>query len=102
MNVSGRTVVGYVVAGLIGLVIGYLAGREHLKYELRSALQSAAGDIQKAFASGFGGNFLPVAAEKPKPPPVSKPKESQPLEIALIIKGFKTSNPQANDYDNDI
>jgi hypothetical protein len=33
MNVSGRKAVGYVGVGLIGLVIGYFAGREHLKYE---------------------------------------------------------------------
>jgi len=102
MNVSGRTVVGYLAAGLIGLVIGYLAGREHLKYEMRSALQSAAGNIQKVFASGFGGNLSPAAADKPKPPPVSKPKELQSLEIALITKGFKTHNPMANDYEDDI
>jgi uncharacterized repeat protein (TIGR01451 family) len=69
---------------------------------MRSALQSAAGDIQKAFASSFGGSLSMPAAEKPKPPPTSKPKEPGPLEIALITKGFKASNPMAHDYEDDI
>jgi hypothetical protein len=31
MDVTGRKAVGHIMAGLVGLVIGYFAGREHLK-----------------------------------------------------------------------
>jgi uncharacterized repeat protein (TIGR01451 family) len=102
MNVSGRKAVGYVMAGLIGLVIGYFAGREHLKYEMRSALQSAAGEIQRGLASGFRSNSVTPGPEKAKPPPASKPEEQGALEVALITKGFKASNPMAHDYEDDI
>jgi hypothetical protein len=102
MHVTGRKAVGYIMAGLVGLVIGYFAGREHLKYEMRSALQSAVGEIQKGFGPRFGGNLSAPASERPKPPPASRPKEPGLLDIALTTKGFKTSNPMAHDYEDDI
>jgi hypothetical protein len=102
MDTPGRRAVGYILAGLIGVLIGYFAGREHLKYEMRSALQSAAGEIQKGFASSFGSNLSAPGSEKPKPPSTSKPKEPGLLEIALITKGFKASDPMAHDYEDDI
>jgi hypothetical protein len=45
---------GYVAAALLGVFIGYFAGREHLKYEMRSALNVAAEEIQKGLSSAFG------------------------------------------------
>lgn len=47
---------GYLLALSIGLIIGYLAGREHLKYEMRSALLSAAEEVSESFSSAFGGS----------------------------------------------
>jgi hypothetical protein len=35
-------------------------------------------------------------------PPASKVEEPVPLEIVLITKGFKASNPIAHDYKDDI
>ena len=34
---------------------GYFAGREHVKYEMRSALQSAAGELTKGLGAALGG-----------------------------------------------
>jgi uncharacterized repeat protein (TIGR01451 family) len=84
------------------LIIGYFAGREHLKYEMRSAIQSATAEIQRGFASNFGSNPSASGSEKRKPPSASKPKEPEPLEIALLTKGFKPSNPTARDYEDEI
>jgi hypothetical protein len=45
---------GYILAAFIGIAIGYFAGREHIKYEMRSAFQSAAEGISESFSSAFG------------------------------------------------
>lgn len=47
---------GIIVAVLIGLSIGYFAGREHIKYEMRSAFQSAAEGISQSLTSAFDDN----------------------------------------------
>jgi len=47
---------GYIVAASLGILIGYFAGREHLKYEMRSAFESAAEGISESLSSAFGGN----------------------------------------------
>ena len=44
----------YIVAVLAGVLIGYFAGREHLKYEMRTALQSAAEGLSEGILSAFG------------------------------------------------
>jgi hypothetical protein len=97
---------GYVLVGLIGLVVGYFAGREHLKYEVLNTFQSAVQDIQKGFAHSFGSNLPAQRSEKTAaipPSQASKPKhDPEPVEISLATKGFKARNPSANDYDDDI
>jgi hypothetical protein len=97
---------GYIFVGLIGLVVGYFAGREHLKYELLNTFQSAVQDIQKGFASGVGGNLTAQRSEKTAgipPSQAAKPKhDPEPVEISLATKGFKASNPSANDYEDAI
>jgi hypothetical protein len=40
-----------IVVALVALVAGYFAGREHLKYELRSAVEGALGGIAKGLHS---------------------------------------------------
>lgn len=100
---------GYLAAGLGGLVIGFVAGREYLKHELRTAFQSAVGDFRKDLA-GLGS----VSASAPQetaakaagaaagPTPAPAPKAPMPVAIALINKGFKPSNPGAGDFEDDI
>jgi hypothetical protein len=97
---------GYVLIGLIGLVVGYFAGREHLKYEVLNTFQSAVQDIQKGLVPGLGGNLTAQRSEKTAaipPSQTAKPThDPEPVEISLATKGFKTSNPSAGDYENDI
>lgn len=50
---KGRS--GYVVALLVGLLIGYVGGREHLKWEMRAAFQSAADGLVENLSSAFSG-----------------------------------------------
>lgn len=68
-----------------GLVIGYFAGREHVKYELRSAFQSAAEGMQRSLSSAFGSADSKTQS---KPPPPATPKESSSFKITLLKKGF--------------
>ena len=44
---------GYIVAVLVGVLIGYFAGRAHLKYEMQSAFVSAAVQLSKGLSSAF-------------------------------------------------
>lgn len=98
MESSSRKLVSYFAAMLAGLVIGYFAGREHLKHEMRTAFQSAAQEMQKSLVSAFGVNPSskePNSTQKTPPP---KPKEAPPLSVALVKKGFRGSNYQAGVY----
>jgi hypothetical protein len=93
-----RSALGYLAAGLVGLIIGFFAGREYLKYEIRTAFQSAFGDIQKSLSSFVGdlgkspaaASARPSLAASPGPPPAAKSTEPSPIAVALISKGFKT------------
>jgi hypothetical protein len=84
----------------MGLVIGYFAGREHIKYELRTAFQSAAQQVQQQLAGITKPAVTAPAQTAPVPP--SKPAEPSPLSITLVTKGFHASNPQAGDFEDDI
>lgn len=85
--VNSNPAVKWIAALVVGLVVGYFAGREHVKYEIRSAMaESLAG-----LGAIFGGEAKPVAdANKPKPPspaPQIAPKEA-PVTAQLTHKGF--------------
>lgn len=45
-----------VIALVAGLLIGYFAGREHLKYEMRSAFSSAAEEFSAGLSDAFGSS----------------------------------------------
>jgi hypothetical protein len=100
--IDGRRIGGYVLAGLAGLIVGYFAGREHLKFEMRGAVQSAAQEFQKGIASAFSGGPSTAESKKPEPPAASKPREPPLLELTLTKKGFKAKNIRENDYEDDI
>lgn len=79
------------VAGalLIGLVIGYFAGREHVKYEIKTALQDSVASIGAAFGLG---NKASRPSELPKPSAqVGKPS---PIKATLIGKDFNERDYQ--------
>ena len=85
--VSSNPAVKWIAALIVGLVVGYFAGREHVKYEIRSAMaESLAG-----LGAIFGGEPKPaVDANKPKPS-TSAPKivtKELPITAQLARKGF--------------
>jgi hypothetical protein len=109
-----RLALGYAGVGLLGLIIGFFAGREYLKYELRSAVSTALGDVKKEFAA-LGDNLTAApatAAKQPAtkptntksapPPPPPAAKEPSPVEVVLVNKGFKGSNITEQDFEDDI
>jgi len=60
---------GIVVALLVGLSLGYFAGREHLKYEIRSTFSSAAEEFSSGLSEAFGSEFTSgarVSGNKPE------------------------------------
>lgn len=76
-----------VVALFVGLIFGYFAGREHIKYEFRSALQSSFGGLSKA----FGGNTAPKPSESK---PTAVPEVPKVVEVKLLDKGFRKDEYQ--------
>lgn len=57
-----KTAKGLFVYGLLaGLVVGYFSGREHIKYELRSAMVDAVDDIKEGL-SGLSALTSPIPA----------------------------------------
>lgn len=76
-----RTVT-FLIALIIGLTLGYFAGREHIKYELRSAFQSAATDMSDGLKQAFGGandTSSPVVRAD-EPPARTEPDKSAERE----------------------
>lgn len=69
---------------LAGLIIGYFLGREHVKYELRSAFQDAAAGISKGIGNAFGGSDSKPKEKRVKAPDVKK----FPIKATLQKKGF--------------
>lgn len=107
MEHRGHIVVASALACMVGITGGYFAGREHAKYEIRAAIETAAADFRKVFSAG-------VTAPAPSPtsittttttqapaaesaPPVSK---QPPISIKLVNKGFKDSNIRAGDFED--
>ena len=83
------------LVGFICLVVGYFAGREHIKYELKQTITTAAEEMQRNLSTVFGGNSnasddSPVE-KKYKP----EKKRQAPFSVSLIKKGFMESNYQA-------
>lgn len=84
--VNSNPSVKWIGALILGLVVGYFAGREHVKYEIRSAMaESLAG-----LGSIFGGRSEASSAAPTKPvasEPKAAPRES-PITLRLVSKGF--------------
>jgi len=78
---------GMVVVGAMCLVIGYFAGREHLKHQMLSALTK----VGESFAAGLGSGPKEGQAEPAKEIPVAsapivnpEPKADSPAPIAEL------------------
>lgn len=63
-------------------VVGYFAGREHIKYEMRSAFADAAEGIKRAFGGG---------SQEPKNPSKKQAKalRATPITTLLLRKGWR-------------
>jgi hypothetical protein len=98
-----RRLSGFLLAALTGATIGYFAGREHLKYEMRAAIQSAAEQVKHELSSAFGKpastSTQPRPGEAPTPKPTTEPT---PISVALLKKGFHDKNIMASDYQDTI
>jgi hypothetical protein len=88
------SIVGVAVAAL---VIGYFAGREHLKYELRSAMSEVADRFREGIAPPRASTESESSSDEET---VDEPKTA--LTATLISKTFHESNPQAGDFEDAI
>lgn len=70
---------------VIGLAIGYFAGREHIKYEMRSAFKEAAEGLTKGLGAAFGKG---ESGGKPSPQEPKKKTAEYPIKAKLTKKGF--------------
>jgi len=81
----------WVIPAVLGLVVGYFAGREHIKYELRQTFEAAAERVEKSFGSIFdGGESERKKAARPKR------KGPTPLSVTLNRKSFRAADYRAS------
>ncbi|WP_435102301.1 hypothetical protein [Arhodomonas sp. AD133] len=91
----------------IGIAVGYFAGREHLKYELRAAMA----DAWSGFSLGdpFTDDTPPLDREQPEPSASESSSASTPtigptLPVKLVAKEYRdmdlqrSSNPDEHIY----
>jgi len=84
-----KSTVGVIV---ISLIVGYFIGREHLKYELRSAMRTAFSGVGDSLQDMFGKpnertrTSVPIkkSASPTKPSPITSEKDN--LSVDLIVK----------------
>ncbi|GAA6173728.1 hypothetical protein NBRC116592_33980 [Colwellia sp. KU-HH00111] len=57
-EINSNLKVQLLIVGFICLVLGYFAGREHLKYEVRSSMQGAFSSIKNGFSSNNEKSFI--------------------------------------------
>lgn len=91
---EAQNIGGVLFAISFGATVGYFAGREHLKYEMRTTIQSAATEFQQNLKNAFAKPGATARTEAP----ASRPKEPAPMSVELIEKGFHESNYKMHDY----
>jgi hypothetical protein len=85
---TSREVIFYLLGVFVlGLLLGYFAGREHIKYELRSAVKDAFGGLQDSFGS---------EATKQKTKKILQNQTSSPIKVTLTKKGFHAEDFEKN------
>jgi hypothetical protein len=111
INVTRRTIAAYylrsnagmiaTVAGLCSLaslVLGYFAGREHLRYQIRSSFEDAGNKIVKELKEGLGRAVGNAAAREPekKREPAAKLKLGQAYdtpEASITVTSARIDHP---------
>jgi hypothetical protein len=85
---QSRTSVTSIAAAIAFLAIGYFVGREHLKYEMRTALRGAAESIRQSMAESFPQQSSPASGFTDD---VLEPEQTQ-LKITSIDTRVTESN----------
>ena len=85
------------IACVACLAIGYFAGREHVKYQMRTAMQDAVKEFQIGLSEAFGGGERQNTREEPK-----TPAKDQPIVVSLIKKGFSPKDIYNGKYDEGV
>jgi hypothetical protein len=83
-SVNGKIAAAAGLCSLLSLVVGYFAGREHLRYQIRSSFQNAGKrfveEIKEGMGQALGNAINPVEKEPPKPK--AQLKIGQPIDSA--------------------
>jgi hypothetical protein len=105
MESPAKYSLGLIATLMMGLTLGFFGGREYVKYELRTALQTVTAGLQR------GLDDTPVAQSPPAKtvvsapvtaPPPAKEKEPSPVAFTLVHKGFHPKNIHAGDFQEEI
>ena len=86
-----------IAACVICLAIGYFAGREHVKYQMRTAMQDAVKEFQTGMSAAFGGSESREKKEEPK-----TPIDEQPILASLVKKGFSPKDIYNGKYEEEV
>ena len=83
-NSNGTIAVVAGICSIVSLGLGYFAGREHLRYQIRSSFEDAGKKFAKDLKEGLGKAFSGEVAkeEEKKRPPAAKLKLRQPFDTA--------------------
>ena len=86
-----------IAACVVCLAIGYFAGREHVKYQMRTAMQDAVKEFQTGLSAAFGGGEPQEKREEPK-----TPVTEQPIVAVLVKKGFSPKDIYNGKFDEEV
>lgn len=110
MPVFTKNVVAPVVALVVGLFAGYVGGREHVKYEIRTVFQNAAQQMENSIGAAF--NVPPTQANEASLSASAtasrlsvaeeKPAEAPSFHVALIKKDYIPANYRNGNYNDRI
>jgi hypothetical protein len=100
MESQRRGLFGYISVAVVSLMVGYFAGREHVKYEMRAAFESATAEMGKGLANAFGVGAGSTRNNTKTKVPRAKPKESEPIIAKLVRKGFSEHDVQKGTFED--
>jgi hypothetical protein len=99
-----RSLPAYVVVACVALGIGYFAGREHIKYQIRSTFSAAATRLQTGLAAALGGSLNGETKRSTRseasPSKTETSREPSPINARLLKKSFLGSDIQERRYED--
>jgi hypothetical protein len=112
-STNGKVALIAGVCSLVSLLLGYFAGREHLRYQIRSTFENAGKQFVNDMREGFGKAFGEGDAEPEKKPPAPKARlklgqtvetaeatfvvHSARMDYPLLKGGFRDSASKHNE-----